>query len=105
MRVTTASTSCRGRAPKPFSAAFVERDRFLEFRFCGGSESRVHLRKPLRKSQKTAPASRVLSLPVSKASMRRSDSSAQAASRDVTSGDARDSQSTSISFALSPAED
>ena len=39
---------------------FVERNRFLEFRFRGGSESRIHFRKSLRRSEKTVPASRAL---------------------------------------------
>jgi len=82
--------------------SFVERDRFLEFLFRGGSEPCVHLRKSLRRSEKICPASLAFSLPSSKASIRRYDSSAQAASRDRNSGEARESQSTSISFALSP---
>src|ERR1039458_5061220 len=47
---------------------------------------------------KTLAASRALSLPASKASIRRSDSAAQAASRDFSSGNDRDSHSTSISL-------
>src|ERR1035441_9126802 len=43
-------------------SGFVERDRFLEFRFCGGSESRVDFRKSLRRPEKTFPASRAFSL-------------------------------------------
>ncbi len=82
---------------------FVEGSRFPKLCFRRGNESSVHSRKPLRRSEKTPTASRAVSLPASKASIRRSDSTAQAASREAASGEARESQSTSISFALSSA--
>ena len=60
-----ASLLITGIAPIPAQtilSGFVERDRFLELRFCGGSESRIHFRKSLRRSEKTFPASRAFSI-------------------------------------------
>jgi len=80
---------------------FVELGRLLELALCGRGKPSIHFLKSCRSSAKTASASRAGSKPLSKPSMRRSDSSAQAASRDLVCGGESESQSRSINLARS----
>src|SRR5665213_3366732 len=88
---------------KSRACGFIKLHRFLEFPFGGEGEPRLHFGSPFFKSAKTSAASRAVNLPVSKASMRRSDSAAQAASHILRSAPEMESQSTSINRARSVA--
>ena len=80
---------------------FIKLHRLLEFQLRWRKEARLHFRKVFFKSPKTSSADRALSLPPSKASMRRSDSAAQAASRALSSGWESESHNKSINLARS----
>ena len=83
--------------------SFVERDRFPEFRFCARSESRIQFRKlaQVRENSPDFPGLELCRLEGVNATLRLLGPSSLAR-RHLRRG--KKSQSTSISFALSPGE-
>lgn len=97
---TDAARQITGKSQEPCpqlrSFSRIGSQRLRQFGFRRGEEPGLHSASLFFMSAKTAPASRAGSAPDSKASIRRSDSAAHAASRALTSGSVNESHKTSI---------